>query len=85
MTQVQARPDAEPTVLAGAEAFDERRGSAELRAKIGLSRTADEIGSRSRTVRRRILRSWAGWPNPPTSEEFRNTMQKPDGSAGESC
>ena len=73
--EVKRQPDAEPTVLASAEAFDERRGNAELRDKIGLSRTADEIGARSRTVRRRIRSSCAGWPNPPTSEEFRNAMQ----------
>ena len=68
-------PDAEPGVLAPPEAFGEERGTPSFRRRIGLARTAEEVGARSRTVRRRIASSCAGWPVPPTAEEFHQAVR----------
>ena len=62
--------DNEPTVLAPAEAFPERRGSAALRARCGIRTEPRETGPESAAVARRIASSCAGWVTPPTGAEF---------------
>ena len=63
-------PDAEPIMLAPAEAFGDRRGSAELRARCGIRTEPGATGPESSAVAARIAGSCAGWVEPPTAAEF---------------
>lgn len=63
-------PDAEPTTLAPAEAFSNRRGCAELRARCGIATEPGGTGPGSTAVTGRIASSCAGWVEPPTGAEF---------------
>ena len=62
--------DAEPAVLAPAEAFNTMRGTAELREQCGIRTPPHETGPNSAGVARRIASSCAGWTTPPTNPEF---------------
>ena len=61
--------------LAQPGAFADENADRALRDRIGLSRQPDELGARSRTVGRRIASSCAGWPEPPTTHEFRAAIE----------
>ena len=67
------------TTLAPPEAFDTEKSNAEIRAECGLTTPPEETGPHSWTVQKRIARSCAGWPEPPTAEEFHDALraQKP--------
>lgn len=62
-------------MLKPAEAFDDRRATAALRAECGLERRADELGRHSPTVERRIASSCAGWSERPTAAEFYDALR----------
>ena len=62
-------------VLRPAEAFDDRRATAALRATCSIERQADELGRQSRTVARRIASSCAGWAKRPTAAEFYDAVR----------
>ena len=62
-------------ILKPADAFDDRRPTAALRAECGIERRADELGRRSRTVARRIASSCAGWAKPPAAAEFYDALR----------
>ena len=62
-------------ILKPADAFDDRRPTAALRADCGIECRADELGRHSRTVERRIASSCAGWAEPPTAAEFYDALR----------
>ena len=66
------------TKLAPPEAFDAERSSSAIRASCGWDTASSETGRHSRTVRNRIARSCAGWPDKPTSDEFHDALQAPE-------
>ena len=62
-------------ILKPADAFDDQRPTAALRADCGIDRRADELGRHSRTVERRIASSCAGWAELPTAAEFYDALR----------
>ena len=56
--------------LAPADAFPATYADAEMRRYCMHRCPQDQLGARSRTVRRRIWSSCAGWTAEPTTEEF---------------
>jgi len=62
--------DAEPLVLAPAEAFDDTRPDEEFRERFHPDHDPGQLGRKSRAVRRRLGSSCAGWRRRPRTEEF---------------
>ena len=62
-------------ILKPADAFENRRSTAGLRAEYGWERTPDELGPDSPTVDRRITSSCAGWAERPTAREFYDAVR----------
>ena len=62
--------DAEPPVLAPAEAFDDTRPDEEFRARFHPEHDPRQLGRSSRAVRRRLGSSCAGWRRKPRPEDF---------------
>ena len=69
------KPPGNNGTLAPPEAFDTERSNAAVRTECGLTTPPGETGRHSRTVRNRIARSCAGWPEQPTSEEFHDALR----------
>ena len=63
------------TRLAPPQAFDAENSNADIRAECGLTTPPEETGPHSRTVRNRIARSCAGWPDQPTAQEFHDALR----------
>ena len=71
--------------LAPAGAFDTERGNAEIRRSCGVTTDETETGPDSRTVRNRIARSCAGWPDRPTGREFYEAIRAPRPTERQRC
>lgn len=67
--------DAEPPVLAPAEAFDDTRPGEEFRERFHPEHDSDQLGRCSRAVRRRLGSSCAGWRRKPGPEEFYDAVR----------
>ena len=70
--------DDEPSVLGPPEAFTDMRGTADDRARFGISTPAAETGPASAAIARRITKSCAGWRRPPTPREFVEAVRATD-------
>ena len=70
--------DAEPAILATAEAFDDRAACDEVR-RFHRKYDPTQVGPRSRAVRARS--SCAGWVEQPTAEEFYRAIRSEEPSS----
>ena len=66
----QFHRDAEPEILAPPEAFSDRASDDVIRSRYLVTRDPTLVGPKSQTVLSRITSSCAGWPRPPSTEEF---------------
>ena len=67
--------DAEPPLLAPAEAFDDTRPDEEFRGRFHPDHDPGQLGRNSRAVRRLLGSSCAGWRRKPRPEEFHDAVR----------
>ena len=67
--------DAQPEVLAPAEAFDDWSPDEQFRRKWHPRHDPTQVGPASRAVNRRLRSSTAGWVERPTSKEFYDAVR----------
>lgn len=67
--------DAEPPMLAPAEAFDDTRPDEEFRDRFHPDHDPGQLGRHSRAVRRRLGSSCAGWRRKPRPEELYDAVR----------